>query len=76
MFLQYSIYPHRTVHVPTEQFMSSEHSLWSGVQFMSQECSLRPHSAVYVPREQFMSLDCNSFPMTTSLCPYGSVYVP
>ena len=69
---EYSIYPHRTVYVPTVyvstvQFMSQEYSLCTKVQFMSPEYSIYPTEQYMFP--QFM------FPQY-SLCPKCIVHFP
>ena len=58
---EYSIYPHRTVYVPTVYV--------STVQFMSEVYSSFPMTTDYVPRVQFM------FP-EYSLCPKSTVHFP
>ena len=69
MSLECRIYPHKTVYVPTEQFMSSEHCLF-------------PWSTVYVPRVEFMFPECSLSPKNTFneperiLCCHSPVYVP
>ena len=62
---EYSIYPHRTVYVPTiyvstVQFMSQEYSLCTKVQFMS------PEYSIISPQNSICS---------HSLCFHSTVYV-